>query len=264
MVMPPVLRLPEIQIAAGGKVGEGSRIIRSWDKSVTVSGVREYHPGDSLRYVHWPTSARKDGFFVRTFDSTPSSDQWIFLDLFGEVQAGEGGQASEEHAIILAASLANDALESGQGVGFGSNGKELVWLLPQFDETQRWKILRALALLEKGDDPLVLLLDTARKVIRFRSSIIIITADLSGSWLDPLLLMRRRGIVPTVLLIDVAAFGGTGKPSALIDQLTGLGINHFLIGPDFLDASQQISIITTQQKPRDLRGRTQQAWRPLT
>ncbi|NIV34314.1 MAG: DUF58 domain-containing protein, partial [Anaerolineae bacterium] len=39
---------------------------------MSVSSVREYLPGDSMRWIHWPTTARCDETFVRTFDSTPS------------------------------------------------------------------------------------------------------------------------------------------------------------------------------------------------
>ena len=137
MVMPPIVNLPDIQIAPGGKIGEGINTTKSWDHTVTASGVREYNPGDSLRYIHWPTSARRGELFVRTFDSTPTSDQWIFMDMYAKVHAGEGDDASEEHGIIMAASLMNWALENGRAVGFGANGQVLSWHQPRMDETQK-------------------------------------------------------------------------------------------------------------------------------
>jgi uncharacterized protein (DUF58 family) len=263
MVMPPIVNLPDIEIAPGGKIGEGINTTKSWDHTVTASGVREYNPGDSLRYIHWPTSARRAELFVRTFDSTPTSDQWIFLDMFSGVHAGEGENASEEHAIILAASLMNLALENGRAVGFGANGMELSWYQPRLDETQKWTILRALALLEKGQDPLSRLLEAARQSLRFRSSVIIITADLSGNWLSPLLLMRKKGIVPTVLLLDAPAFGGAGDTRDIQRKLTSVGLDHYLVGPEYLDNMEMELSPASQKRREEIIEARKVHWRPL-
>jgi uncharacterized protein (DUF58 family) len=263
MVMPPIFRLPEIRIAPGGRIGDGANISHSWEEAVTVSGVREYHPGDSLRHIHWPTSARKGDLFVRSYDNTPTSDQWIFLDMNARVHAGEGQDASEEHGVILAASLMNWSLENGRPVGFGSNGRKLSWYQPRLEETQKWVILRALALLALGDQPYRKLLDVARKSIRFRSSVILITPDSEGTWLDPLLMMRKNGIIPTVLLLNSLAFGGQGAPDQLQEKLIASRINHLLIGPDYLNSiDEQISSLTkTPQK--ETRQSRKASWRPI-
>jgi uncharacterized protein (DUF58 family) len=262
MVMPPIVSLPEIQISPGGKIGEGTNITKSWDHTVTASGVREYQPGDSLRYIHWPTSARRGDMFVRTFDSTPTSDQWIFIDMNSKVNAGEGEDASEEHGIILAASIMNRSLGRGLAVGLGANGKQFSWFRPRMDETQRWSILRGLALLEKGNDPLTRLLEVARNSIRFRSSIIVITADLSGIWLDPVLLMRKKGIIPTILLLNAPAFGGEGDHHFLQAKLNKLGLNNYLINPDYLD-NARTQDYPKARKPDDLvRDSRKIRWRP--
>jgi len=263
MVMPPIVNLPDIQIAPGGKIGEGINTTKSWDHTVTASGVREYNPGDSLRYIHWPTSARRGELFVRTFDSTPTSDQWIFLDMFGDNHAGEGEDASEEHAIILAASLMNWALENGRAVGFGANGKEFSWYQPRMDETQKWIILRSLALLEKGEDPLHRMLEAARQSLRFRSSVIVITADLSGTWLNPLLLMRKKGIVPTILLLNSPAFGGKGDVRDIQNKLDSVGLGNYLIGPEYLDNMEKELSPATQKRREEFKEARKVHWRPL-
>ncbi|OQY26870.1 MAG: hypothetical protein B6I38_10760 [Anaerolineaceae bacterium 4572_5.1] len=235
VVVPPVVALPAIEVAPGGRIGEGVRVVKTLDQTVTASGVREYRPEDSLRFIHWPTTARRDEFFVRTFDSTPASDRWIFLDLFQEAQAGREEQATEEHGIILAASLANRALENGKGVGLALHGETLTWLPPCLEESQKWAIMRALAMAQTGELSLKAFLERTRKSIKHRSSLVIITPDLSGEWLDPLGLLMRRGIVPTVLLIDAAAFGGEGDVKRVEEGLMALGAEHYLIGPEFLD-----------------------------
>lgn len=236
MVMPPILHLPTIEVAPGGRAGEGHLLARAaLDRAVNAAGVREYAQGDSLRWIHWPTSARRDDFFVRTFDPTPSSDWWIFLDMDRRVQAGMGQTATEEHGVILAASLASRGLQSGVAVGLVAHGRSLTWLPPRLGDDQRWRILRALALVELGQRPLAQLLARTRTALRGRSSAVIITADVEGKWLDTMVLLLRRGIVPTVLLLDRPAFGGQGDAGQTLATLEALGVAHRLITPDLLD-----------------------------
>ncbi|MGE5265294.1 MAG: DUF58 domain-containing protein, partial [Acidobacteriota bacterium] len=81
MVMPPVVPLPDIQVAAGRRSGEGRRRAHALEPTVNAAGVRDYAPGDPWARIHWPTSAHRDSLFVRRFESNPSADWWILLDL---------------------------------------------------------------------------------------------------------------------------------------------------------------------------------------
>ena len=238
MVMPPIVNLPAIDVAPAARVGEGRLIAeRTPDRSVNAAGVREYAQGDSLHRIHWPTSARRDDLFVRIFDRTPAGDWWIFLDINRHVQVGEGQKATEEHAIILAASLASQGLEGGTAVGLAASGrdKNVIWQPPRIGDDQRWRILRELALVSPGGRPLGRLLAGVGDTLKGRSSLIIITADVEGEWLNDMLLLMRRGIVPTVLLLDRTAFGGKGEVDGAIASLLELGVTHYRITPDMLD-----------------------------
>jgi uncharacterized protein (DUF58 family) len=209
LVLPPVLSLPAIQIAAGGRVGEGSRPRRTaLETTVSVESVREYARGDPLRAIHWPTSARRGSLFVRQFDHMPSVDWWIFLDLEGRVQAGSGAQSTEEYGVILAASLAHLGLQQGRKVGLVAAGQELTWLPPQRSSGQLTQVLRALALAQRGQKPLADLLAEAGRSIRLGASLIVITPNTDAAWIPPLLRLAENGVTPTLLLLDPSALGG--------------------------------------------------------
>jgi uncharacterized protein (DUF58 family) len=241
MVMPPIVTLPAIAVAPASRAGEGRLVAgRMIDQSANAAGVREYAKGDSLRRVHWPTSARLDELFVRLFDRTPAGDWWIFLDMYQPAQAGEGQDATEEHGVILAASLASQGLEGGTAVGLAASGRQesAIWLPPRLGDDQRWRILRELALVSPGDNALGRLLAGAVTALKQRSSIIIITADVGGAWLDALPPLLRRGIVPTVMLLDRAAFGGPGHVDNVIGSLLDLGVSHHIITPDLINSPE--------------------------
>jgi uncharacterized protein (DUF58 family) len=172
---------------------------------------------------------------VRLFDSTPSGDWWIFLDLDEQVQTGQGFDSTEEHGIILAASLADRGLRSGRAVGLVTHGRELTWLPPQTGDGQRQQILRALALAVPGSRPLAALLARTRPVFGQITSLIIITAAMDGAWIEALMPVLQRGAVATILLLDPVSFGGTGDARGTLALLNNLGVTRYLITRDLLD-----------------------------
>ncbi len=235
MVTPPVLTLPGIEVAPGGRSGEGHPRPDAPERTVSASGVRQYLPGDSLRWIHWPTTARRGQLHVRLFEGTPAGDWWIILDLDQSVQVGEGQNATQEHGIILAASLADQGLRTQRSVGLIANSQHLIWLPPKQSETQRWEILRALATAETGSQPLSNLLAGIKSSLGKNSSLIVITPDVSGKWMDTLLSLSWIGVVPTVLLMDPITFGGTVSAKTISNSLIDLNIAHYEISRELLD-----------------------------
>ena len=235
LVMPPVVPLPAIQVAPGGRSGEGVPRPDAPEKTVSSGCVREYAAGDSLRWIHWPTTARRGKPYVRIFDGTPTSDWWIVLDLDGRVQLGSGFDSTLEHGVILAASLTDRGIRAHHAVGLASAGKDPTWLPPGKGEIQRWAILHALALAETGKIPLHQMLQNLQSGIRGDTSLIIITSSPDSKWIEALLPLVWRGINPTVLLLDAATFGGTSQASLIANTLTQSGIACYLIPRQLLN-----------------------------
>jgi len=239
MVTPRIVQLPAIQVAPGGRAGEGRLRANTLEPTVSAAGVRDYTPGDPAHVIHWPTSARRNALYVRFFDSTPAGDWWIILDLDRRAQRGEDHHSTEEHGIILAASLADRGLKMGRAVGLVAQGTELAWLPPQLGDQQRWQILRALAMIEPGQATLNDLLSRVRSSIGQFSSLIIITPAVDDRWVTTLLTFLRRGVVPTVLLLDPRSFGNLQRPEETADllqtQLSRLGIPYYMITRALLD-----------------------------
>jgi uncharacterized protein (DUF58 family) len=235
MVTPPILPLPSIEVAPGGRAGEGRPRANAPERTVSVASVRDYVPGDDVRWIHWRTSAHHDSLCVRLFDGTPTGDWWIFLDMDRRVQAGQGQASTEEHGVILAASLADRGLRAGRAVGLVAHGQELVWLPPEAGDGQRMMILRALALVDPGARPLAELLVRVRPGFGQLASLIVITPAVDGDWVEALLPLLRRGAVPTVLLLDPVSFGGTGDVGKTLALLSDLGVARYVITRDLLD-----------------------------
>jgi uncharacterized protein (DUF58 family) len=241
MVTPPVIPLPSIQVAPGGRAGEGPPRVDAPERTVNAVAVREYVPGDSLRWVHWPTSARRGDLFVRVFEGAPVGDWWIVLDLDHKVQVGEQENSTLEHGIVLAASLADQGMQAGRSVGMiastqtDSGEEELLWLPPQMSDEHRWEILRSLALVNPTERSLAELLELARPGLRQRTSLIVITPALDAVWIEALLSLRRQGVVPTVLLFDTRTFGGVGEPEQVSVALSMMGFTNEIVSSELFD-----------------------------
>ncbi len=235
LVLPPIVPLPSIEVAPGGRSGEARPRANILDRTVSAATVREYAPGDSRRWVHWRTTARRDGLFVRQFDSTPAGDWWILLDMDRDVQVGEAENATDEHGVILAASLADRGVRARRAVGMVAEGEELVWMPPAEGEGQRWEILRSLALMSRGDRPLAEMLARVGSSIGRNASLIVITPSPDRAWVQALVPLIRQGAVPTVLLMDPISFGGTRTLDGVRRSLENLEVVHYEITRDVLD-----------------------------
>lgn len=235
IVMPPVVPLPEITVAPGGRAYEGRQRASALERTVNADSVRSYLPGDPYKLIHWRSVAHTDEWMVRNLSSTPAGDWWIWLDLDRNTQEGSGENSTLEYAIILAASLAARGLNAGRAVGLIANARNVVWLAPQSGEFQRLQIFRALATLETSTQPLAAQLQALQDTVRHNASVILITASLQDEWLNSLLALQTHAALPTVILLDRASFGGTESAAPLEQLLTQLNIPHFVFTRELLD-----------------------------
>jgi uncharacterized protein (DUF58 family) len=235
MVMPPVIPLPSIEIAPGGWIGEGRPRPNAPEKTVSAASVREYAAGDSLRLVHWPTTARRAELFVRQLDGAPAGDWWVALDFDASAQAGaDEADSTAELGVILAASLADQGLRDHRSVGLLANGEPPLWIRPQAGEHRRWTILRSLATLAPGSTSLAHLLESSGPALGRQASLVVITPSMESDWLRPLTHLLWRGIIPTVVLIDPSTFGAASDTAAMQQVLTDLGIAHHVVTRELL------------------------------
>ena len=234
-VLPPVVPLPALDIASGGLSGEGHPIPNAPEHTVDASSVREYIPGDSFRLIHWKSTARFTKPFVRLFDGSPATDWLILLDLQDEIQIGISEDFTEEHSIILAASLTDRGLGAHHGVGLIINGKRFDYLPPRTGANQRWDILRMLALASRGETSLGKILERVGPSLARNASLMIITPTAKTDWLRSLVHLRWRGIIPTVLLLDRRSFGAEFDNNSIITTLQKMGIVHHHISRELLN-----------------------------
>ena len=215
IVHPPVVYLPEITLPMGLMAGSAPVRRRAVSSTVETSRTRLYVPGDPLHHVHWPSTAHHGELIVRESEAQVSGDLWIILDLDQSVQVGQGVESTQEYGVILAASLADRALRQNRAVGLVAHGVELVFMPPGKGKAQMWRILRALARVRVGGrQHLAQVLRSIERNMGRQTTVLIITPSCASGWVDALLLLTRRGIAPTVVLVDPDSFVDVDAPRA--------------------------------------------------
>lgn len=230
IIHPPVhARLP-IPLPSGQSDGRARTPERAWRATVNAASVRNYDINDPYRWIHWPTTARRDDLYVRQFDRDTAGDIWLLLDCETAVQLGKGADSTEEQAILLAASLATHALQQTRAIGLATYGQRPQLVIPATGQGQQWRLLRALALADaSGITPLTRAMRDLGQTARHGAAAIIITPSGSADWLPELLSLSRHGIESQVILLDRESFGGEGNSEGLRNAITRLGYNCTIV-----------------------------------
>jgi uncharacterized protein (DUF58 family) len=230
IIHPPIHgRLP-IPLPLGESSGRVRARQRSWQATVNAASIREYRPQDPLNRIHWPSSARRGQLHVRQFDLDAAGDIWILMDMREAVQLGQDAEGTEEHAVLLAASLAARTIHENRAVGLATYGSQPEILPPARGQGQQWKILQALALVQAdGKTDLDTAMQDLSRIAQKGAAAIIITADGSSDWLPQLVTLAQAGIQSHVTLLDRPSFGGEGNSESVRDLIRQLAFTATII-----------------------------------
>lgn len=130
-----------------------------------VRGIRPYLPGDPVRDIHWPATARMGDTMLRVHDHTAQTRLLVVMNAQRTVnQWGDRlmdyEEGEMEQMISVAATLCVRALRAGLPAGFAANmpldkGEDSVMLLPSGGSAREEELLTAFARL------------TLRRTLRF-------------------------------------------------------------------------------------------------
>src|SRR5262249_41130714 len=99
-------------------------------QSLITMGVREYRPGDDLRRVHWPATARRGALMVKEVEVDLAPYFTVILDLARRHRAGMGRKSTLEYVLRSAASIIWSATRSGGFVQVAGTGAKPLFVPP--------------------------------------------------------------------------------------------------------------------------------------
>ena len=238
VVVYPVIRpVGYLEALAPSVAGEEHIRGRVLDLPPNVTTIREHIPTDSVKRIHWPSSARLGRLMSRSFETREGGDAWLVLDLQKGVHVGSGPESTLEYAISLAASLADAGLRRGGAVGLVSNDAMSTVIESGRGEHQRNRLLEHLTLAQAdGTISLASLLDSQRSQLRARGGLVIVTASTDQAWVEALLDLGGLAGRSLVVYLDPRGFGG--RESLTIAPRWRQALNWWVVqGPDDLETT---------------------------
>jgi uncharacterized protein (DUF58 family) len=198
LVLPVVVPLGQLSFVHPAATSD--RAMHPWPRRGTgpeYLGIREYRAGDSIRHVHWPSTARTGTVMVREFEQEQTRRLAILVDA-----AWDAGEAWTplDRVCAVAASVAMAALAQGHGTRLVVPAGADVEVLARTDGAE---LLERLARLTPAPTPSFLTMIADAGSLRGVESVV-------------LAFPARRGNDPATLVPAVAALAGqTGQVVAV-------------------------------------------------
>ena len=186
-------------------------------QSAAYLGVRDFRPGDDVRRVHWPATARRGFPMVKEFEVDLTPYFTLFLDLERGHRAGTGQKSTFEYVVRTAACLLASATRQGDLVqAFGEPARPLL-VPPGRGELHLAHALDQL--IRVRQDGAIPLLDVVERQLASlpvgsTAALLSATVFLELERLAELLAwMRARGVRPVLVAVDKDSFLPIDVPS---------------------------------------------------
>ena len=266
VITPATVDIPQFSPPTGYLPGGETMRRRTPYVTASVSGVRDYAPGDGFNRIHWPSTARAGRLISKEFELDPLADVWIFLDMYEYAQAEtawsedtndvplpwltqraeqmELPPSTVEYSVTIAASLARHFLQADREVGFLSYAATREMVQPDRGERQLSRLAEILAVIQpEGRVPLAQVLATDGATLARHTTLIVITASSDDRWVTALRGLRSRGVHGVAVFLAARTFGPAPDWAPLLADLQASGLPSYLVkhGDDLAAALGHLS-----------------------
>ncbi len=200
LVYPRLVPLEKLGIPSRQLFGDIRLKRHLFQDPVLTAGVRDYVSGDSLKRIHWKSTARLGRLQTKVYEPTTTIDISLFLDV-RTLKAPFWGSVYQlqELGIITAASISQHALNAGFRVGFNANqvtrfSRGMMKVPHSGHPDQLEHILGALAQLHQSETiPMAQYIRQEASSLPWGSTLLVVAAQPSEDLLAVLLDLMRVG-----------------------------------------------------------------------
>ena len=252
VITPATVDIPQFSPPIGYLPGGETMRRRTPYVTASVSGVRDYAPGDGFNRIHWPTTARTGRLISKEFELDPLADVWIFLDMYEYGHAETAGEeqisdiplpwltqraeqlelpsSTVEYGVTIAASLAQHFLHADREVGFLSYAATREVIQPDRGERQLSRLAEILAVIQpEGRVPMAQALTTNGAALARHTTLIVITASTDERWVTALRGLQARGVHGVGVFMAARTFGPAPEWEPILADLQVSGLPAYLV-----------------------------------
>ncbi len=222
LVYPRLVRLGPLFTESGTRSHDGQRLLLRRHSGFELHSVREYEQGESLRRVHWPSTARRGQLMVKELEDSPRDEIAVLLDADAKAVVGE----SFEVQVRAAGSILDAYVRRGRrGVlvinserrevqhvhSPAADWRRALELLAAVDATGGTSVARLLA---EEDGPAARALE-----------LVVVTARLEPELVDRLVQRALSRHKVSIVYVDPASFNGAAPhPEPALLRLHAAGV----------------------------------------
>jgi uncharacterized protein (DUF58 family) len=226
VVYPRLVELGRLFSEGGSRQNDGRRLLLRRPSGFELHSVRDHQQGESLRRVHWPSTARTGRLMVKELEDAPRDEVAVLLDGDRAAVVGEPPESTFDVAVRAAGSILRAQVQRGRRCVLTVNSaaretqtiasaaadwRRALELLAGCEPTARTP---AFALLEAGGGPAARALE-----------LVVVTSRLDAPLVHRLVqrAVSRRGVA--LVYVDPAGFAGVApRPEPLLLRVQAAGI----------------------------------------
>lgn len=220
VVYPRLVELDRLFTETGSHAREGRRLLLQRPSGFDLHSVRDYVEGDSLRKVHWPTTARRGHLMVKELEDSPRDELAVVLDASRDAVVGESFDVQVRAVGSILQAYARRGRRAALVVGSARTEVQRV-----HGEGDWRRALELLAAAEAdGVDGGVQLLVGDRNPATRALELVVVTARLEPALVERLMQRSAARRSTAVVWIDSASFAGRPRQEPALLRLSAAGL----------------------------------------
>jgi uncharacterized protein (DUF58 family) len=226
IVYPRLTELGRLFFDGGAGPEHGRRLLLRRPVGFELHSVRDYQQGESLRRVHWPSTARRGMLMVKELEDSPRDEIAVLLDGDPAAVVGSSPDSSFDTAVRAAGSILLAQVRRGRRCVLALNtaGRETRTVSSDGPEWQRALELLAAAQPD-AQRPASALLESAVSPAARSLELIVVTSRVEPALVNRLLerALTRRAVA--LVHVDAGSFvGRPGRPEPALLRLQAAGV----------------------------------------
>lgn len=214
VVYPRLVELDVLFSESGTFAQDGRKLLLRRPSGFDLHSVREAQEGESLRKVHWKSTARRGRLMVKELEDAPRDEVAVLLDGDARAVAEDGGESSFDVQVRAAGSLVRAHAVRGR--------RAVLIVNSALREVQRVRALAgdwrsALELLAAAEPtattPVAALLAEEATPAARALELAVVTARLEASLVDRLMQRALGHRRVSVVYVDAPSFAGRTRPT---------------------------------------------------
>jgi uncharacterized protein (DUF58 family) len=221
VVYPRLVELDRVFFDGGAGPEHGRQLLLRRPVGFDLHSVRDYQQGESLRRVHWPSTARRGALMVKELEDSPRDEVAVLLDGDPASVTGLPPDSSFDAAVRVAGSILFAQVRRGRRcmLALNNGGRDTQSVSSDGPDWQR--ALELLAAVEPdAKSPVATLLRSPDAPASRSLELVVVTCRVEAALVDRLLerVLTRR----PVALVHVEAESFVGRPRRPVPDLLRL------------------------------------------